>query len=335
MKRAVIVLLILGIFILSSCSGITGKATDSDLSEIDKEIKALQEELKKSEDLASDDVPEDLEDAAKEVSKDSLKLSKKKTTKDTTKLPRLQVKETEVVKLKIEAKDADRDAISYTFSKPLDSRGQWHTTYGDAGEYVVTVTASDKKLKSKKDVLVVVTKKNEPPVIKNIPDITVTEGETVRIKPQVTDVNKDKIDVTITKPVGNDGVWETNHKDAGKHKVVIRASDGVLTSEDTVQITVIDKNVPPVIKGVKDLTVHEGETVKIKPKVSDLDGDKIIVTISDPVGDDGVWETKYTDHGEYKITIKASDGKDTTTQLINLVVKDVNLAPEIISISLE
>ncbi|MBW3011045.1 hypothetical protein KY326_02410, partial [Candidatus Woesearchaeota archaeon] len=221
------------------------------------------------------------------------------------------------------------------FSKPLDSRGQWKTTYGDAGEYVVTVTASDKKLKTTKDVLIIVKKKNEAPVIKNIADITVTEGQTVRIKPSVTDVNKDDIEVKISAPVGDDGVWETDHKDAGKYRVTVSASDGVLKANETVAITVVDKNMPPELKGLDDITVKEGETVRIKPKVEDLDGDKIILTISSPVGDDGVWETGYTDNGEYKITVKASDGKDTTTQTIQLTVRDVNLAPEILSISLE
>ncbi|MBW3011031.1 PKD domain-containing protein, partial [Candidatus Woesearchaeota archaeon] len=190
MKRAVIVLLILSIFVISACSGITGKSTDSDLSEIDKEIKALQEELRKSEDLAEDlgadeeEIDELVETTEKVTDIDNLKLNDdKKPVLNTKKLPKLEVQETETVRLKIEASDADKDAISYTFSKPLDSRGQWKTTYGDAGEYVVTVTASDKKLKTTKDVLIIVKKKNEAPVIKNIADITVTEGQTVRIKP--------------------------------------------------------------------------------------------------------------------------------------------------------
>lgn len=337
MKRSIIVLLVLGLLVLSACSGISGKDKDSaSLSEIDSEIKALQEELRKSEELAEEIEVEDaenIEDAADEVA-ESGDTGPGEKAAEKRKLPKLEVMETETVRLDVQAEDADKDAITYTFSTPLNSRGEWKTTYGDAGEYVVTVTASDKKLKTKKDILIIVKKKNEAPEIRDVSDITVTEGDTVRVKPNVIDVNKDEVEVEISKPVGDDGIWETDHNDAGRHKVTVLASDGVLTSEETVTITVIDRNVPPEIKGLEDLTVKEGETVRIQPEVVDLDKDKIILTISDPVGDDGVWETGYTDHGEYKITVKASDGKDTTTQIIDLKVEDVNLAPEIVSITL-
>ena len=68
--------------------------------------------------------------------------------------------------------------------------------------------------------------------------------------------------------------------------------------------------------------------------MSDLNGDKVTVTISDPVGDDGEWETDFTDHGEYTITVKATDGIATTTATFKLTVTDINKAPEITDIVL-
>jgi hypothetical protein len=65
-----------------------------------------------------------------------------------------------------------------------------------------------------------------------------------------------------------------------------------------------------------------------------LDNDAVEVTISEPIGNDGVWEISYTDHGEYEVTIIADDGKDITTKEITLIVEDVNLPPEIIDITL-
>src|SRR3989338_9561281 len=55
----------------------------------------------------------------------------------------LIVKETELVNLVPNAEDPDKDALIFTFTSPLDDNGQWQTTYGDAGEYTITVTASD------------------------------------------------------------------------------------------------------------------------------------------------------------------------------------------------
>jgi len=66
--------------------------------------------------------------------------------------------------------------------------------------------------------------------------------------------------------------------------------------------------------------------------VSDLNGDDITVTISEPVGDDGEWETTFTDHGEYDIAVTASDGELETIEEIALIVNDINKAPEILDI---
>ena len=76
----------------------------------------------------------------------------------------------------------------------------------------------------------------------------------------------------------------------------------------------------------------EGETVKITPEVSDVNGDDLKITISSPLGNDGEWETDFTDHGVYEITVKATDGTATSTKTFTLTVDDVNKAPEIIDI---
>ena len=95
-----------------------------------------------------------------------------------------------------------------------------------------------------------------------------------------------------------------------------------------------DINEKPVIANVADIAAKEGDVIEIKPEVSDLDGDDFTVTISDPVGDDGVWETAYTDNGDYTVTVSVYDGKDTVTKQLKISVEDVNKAPEIIDISL-
>ena len=83
------------------------------------------------------------------------------------------------------------------------------------------------------------------------------------------------------------------------------------------------------------MTVKEGEVVTLQPKVSDLDGDELTVTISEPVGDSGVWKTSFTDHGVYSVTVSATDEKDTVTQTISITVEDVNMPPEIVDVYLE
>ena len=179
-----------------------------------------------------------------------------------------------------------------------------------------------------------VEKVNVAPVIEKLKDLTVKEGDEVVVEPQVSDPNKDAVTVTISEPLKSGG-WKTDAKSAGEYKITVTASDGELEAETSFTLTVQDVNIPPVIAGVEDMAVQEGDVVTIKPEVTDEDGDEVKVAISDPVGDDGVWQTGYTDHGDYTITISADDGKEKVTQKINLVVEDVNKPPVFEKISLD
>ncbi len=148
------------------------------------------------------------------------------------------------------------------------------------------------------------------------------------------DPNNDAVTVTVSEPLTS-GSFATDHTSAGEYTIVVDASDGELTTKETFTLTVTDVNVKPEISDIADVTVKEGDTVTVKPKVMDLDeSDDVVVKISEPVGDDGVWQTSFTDHGEYEVKVSAYDGKETVTKVITVTVEDVNMPPEIIEISL-
>ncbi|GAG10411.1 unnamed protein product, partial [marine sediment metagenome] len=98
-------------------------------------------------------------------------------------LKTITVDETELVSLKPKAHDEDEDILSYSFTEPLNQEGKWQTTYGDAGEYTVTVTASDGELSTSKDILLIVKKKNIAPTLESFaPEetkLSIDEGETI------------------------------------------------------------------------------------------------------------------------------------------------------------
>ncbi len=73
---------------------------------------------------------------------------------------------------------------------------------------------------------------------------------------------------------------------------------------------------------VHDITVIEGETVVIDPKVSDADNDILYLTISQPVGSDGIWQTNIGDRGTYTVTVTISDGLFTVTKTITIRVRE-------------
>ena len=247
----------------------------------------------------------------------------------------VKVYENDTVELKPQVYDADEDTLEFTFTEPLNEEGTWKTDFGDAGQYKVTVSVSDGKLETSKDVVIIVQRLNVPPVIEEIDEIVVDEGDTIELEPQIKDPNGDEFEITIGDPIGNDGIWEIDYQSAGEYTAVIIAEDiEGATSKVEVSIIVNKKNVAPVIEvlGDEEIIIDEGETVELELEISDPNGDDIEIEISEPIGNDRIWETKYTDHGEYVITISASDGEFTTTKEITLTVNDINLPPEIIDI---
>ncbi len=326
------------------------QAEDTSDEDLLAEIAAIEEQLQLEEEKEGVDVIEETpeegaveelpaveeiveEPAAEEVTEEIIlpELTEEVEEELVGAMPIITVKENEPVRLKVNVTDPDEDPVTHTFSKPLDKDGMWKTNYGDAGDYIITISATDGKLTTKQKVKIVVERVNVPPVIGLVKDIVVDEGETVKFIPEVSDPNKDEVTVTVSEPLKS-GLFETDHTSSGEYMITVEATDGELEAEKKFKLTVNDINVLPVVSNLADIIINEGDIVRIEPRVSDLDGDEITIRISNPVGDDGVWETRYTDHGDYKIVITADDGKDKVTEEIKLVVKDVNMPPEIIDI---
>ena len=161
-------------------------------------------------------------------------------------LTKIIVKEGELVVLKPESEDPDVDTILYTFSEPLDKDGRWQTKRGDAGNYEITVTASDGELTDTQKILLVVEGVNKPPVLRPIADITVKEGETISFNPVATDPDGDEVAITYSGWM-TEASYTTDYDDAGTHIVTITASDGIESTSQDVIVTVTNVNRPPKI----------------------------------------------------------------------------------------
>ena len=161
-------------------------------------------------------------------------------------LTKITVKEGELVALKPESEDPDADTIEYAFSEPLNKDGEWQTKNGDAGNYEITVTASDGELKDTQKILLVVESINKPPVLKAIANLKISEGETVSFEPVATDPDGDEVEITYSGWM-NTATYTTNYNDAGTHIVTVTASDGKQSTAQDVTITVENVNRPPKI----------------------------------------------------------------------------------------
>jgi hypothetical protein len=143
--------------------------------------------------------------------------------------------------------DPDGDEIVVSFTQPFDNKGDWQTAEGDAGDYDVTVTATDGEAVVTDTVKVIITPLNRPPVIQRMDDIEVKEGETVTISPVIIDPDGDPFSITFSGWMTSPS-YKTNYDDSGVHIVTITATDTKgASSTQNVKVTVIDVNRPPEI----------------------------------------------------------------------------------------
>ncbi len=235
--------------------------------------------------------------------------------------------EGDLIKLDLKATDPDGDKLEYDYSKPFNDNGLWQTNDGDAGKYLIKVTASDGKSSSTADVLVVINPSNKAPIIDCLDNLKVKEGETVELKCNFFDKENDPLVISYTGWMTST-TYTTNFESAGDHKVFVTVSDGVQNVTKTIDITVDNVDRTPIFdEKLKDIIVVESDIVTLKPKVSDPDGDTIKLEYSEPFDKNGVWKTQIGDAGTYPVSVVASDGTLTTKETFTLTVKMLNTAP--------
>lgn len=239
----------------------------------------------------------------------------------------IEATEGDIVKLKPEAVDPDGDVIYYSFTEPFNENGRWQTEEGDAGQYLVTITASDGKDETSQDVLIIIHKANKAPVIECPEEVIVKEGETIRLDCNVYDPEGESVVVEYSGFMKGP-IYEATYEDAGEYSVQIKARDKEKESETVVEIKILDVNRAPEITDVPEvITAMETELVSLSPEVSDPDGDEVTLAFSEPFDENGVWRTQVGDAGTYKASILASDGKGTTKKEVTLLITQKNTAP--------
>jgi len=98
----------------------------------------------------------------------------------------IMVNEGDTVTISPTATDADGETLTFSYSGWMSSNS-YTTNYTDSGVYTVTVIVSDGVLTDSQDVTITVVdvNTNNAPVLTPIADITISEGETVYLNPEM------------------------------------------------------------------------------------------------------------------------------------------------------
>lgn len=264
-----------------------------------------------------------------------------------------QAKETDLVRIVPEAIDPNNDQIHYYYTPPLNGQGEWQTTYGDAGEYTINITASDGVSQTMQRIKLIIDKKNRAPIITE-KKIVVKETQTIDLKSIVKDPDGDPLSYTFNPPFDRNGQWKTKYGDAGTFVTNFGVSDGESAVKGRVEIEVIATNRAPVIvssfydnysnnnysnthAGKIDngkLLLREGEALNYYVQANDSDGDSLSLEWK---LDQNVISTKshgkyyfdFNSSGEHILEVSVSDGVEATTEAWAISVKNVMQKPEL------
>ncbi len=197
----------------------------------------------------------------------------------------LEVEETDFVRLRAQGSDPDNDQISYTYSPPLNEKGEWQTNYGDAGKYKLEIKASDGERETVEEALLIVRNRNQPPRLAET-RIIVKETQTVDLKLLVEDPDDDPLRFVFNEPFDQSGRWVTGWNDAGIYLADFTASDGQFTEEFHAGIEVANTIKPMTILALF-AEPSAGSSPGIAPSLEIAEGETLAYWVEAAAGEGG------------------------------------------------
>ncbi|MBS3100818.1 hypothetical protein J4204_01660 [Candidatus Woesearchaeota archaeon] len=244
------------------------------------------------------------------------------------------IQETEKISLQPNATDPDADKLAFAYTQPLDEMGEWRTAYGDAGEYKSAITVSDGVNIVSEDILIIVRKKEESPVIESfIPkegDLSIDEAESIDFRVLATDLNKDELaykwqlDGKEAKE-GQEFSYQTTYKDAGSHNVKVSVSDGTTSASKEWNVDVKNVDVERILDSIQDVVADENDIISLE--LPDFEKYGLTYSISEPLGNKNEWQTGYKDAGSYEVEVHAEGKGFSGDKNVKVAVNDVDRVP--------
>lgn len=233
--------------------------------------------------------------------------------------------EGELIDLSCVIYDKEGDKVSYAVTGFMSDL-TYQTTFDDAGEYVVIVTANDGSKTSVKEISLIIANQNQKPFVSDISLIEVLEGQDVDLVVDAFDEDGDDLTITYPDRFDKNGVWTTSRGDAGTYEFEIEVSDGIDVVLLPVKVVVGKVNVAPIIDPIDTIEVKEGDLITLPIKVLDEDGDDLTIDITGFMTSE-TYQTTFDDAGKYTVTISVSDAKHTVSLDVSVIITEVNRPP--------
>ena len=222
---------------------------------------------------------------------------------------------------------------------------------GPPGRYPVTITAVDiaNPALSASESFIIYVEKNLPPVISPVPDLIIEPGAVLQVPLGVSDPNDTPVYINVMDLPGDAYFDETSRTifwdsaEQGEYTITIIAVDSINAMlvdfiSFTVNVVATGNNEPPILFGINDLSIIEGESIKFTVMAHDTDMTAPLLSVNDlPDGasfnpDNGQFDWRDAGPvGDYEMTFVATDSQDdqlVDQQLVTIHI-DTNHAPQI------
>ncbi len=222
----------------------------------------------------------------------------------------------------------------------------WSPDFTQSGSYTVTFFASDGILKDSQIVAITVLESgNQTPVLAAIGARSTNEGALLNFGLSASDPDGTTPSFTSSAlPLGatlidnGDGTatfdWTPDFTQSGAYSITFFAGDGLISDSEIVSVVVNEAgNQPPVLAAIGAQSITEGALLSVS--ITAIDADATIPGLSAvglPLGAafvdnlDGTasltWTPLFTQAGVYSVTIRATDGLVTDSEIVSITVID-------------
>ncbi len=141
----------------------------------------------------------------------------------------IELTEGETLEVVPDAVDPDGDEVTFTFSEPLNDEGIWRSADGDAGEFFITVTASDGEMEASFESQVIVYRRNQAPVVMLLGEaenLVYEEGDMIDLLAALDITDEEGDDVTVEfSGFMETATYQTTFDDEGTYDQTVIATD--------------------------------------------------------------------------------------------------------------
>ncbi len=277
--------------------------------------------------------------------------------KPTFSLENIAVKEGELAKITVPAKDVDGDTLKCTFERPFNKKGEWQTDFTDAGVVKVEVVCTDGEFNEINVVSVVVKNVDRAPTVAVPEVLEIREGEKGEWTFSASDEDGDDVQLSVHNAPEGAQLKGTTFSWAPGYDAIKRRGNAVnnflnsirveqkilkkdvipltvevcskgLCSSEVTKLIVYNTNRKPTLNVPASVTVVETEELMLKPSGTDPDSDVLRYFFTDPLGRrTGSWKTHFESEGDYTITVTASDGSLEASKDVDVKVLKKNREP--------